>query len=58
MKQTMMFAAIAVATLAAYANPTQLNGRLLASKEGKTLYIFSRDAAGKSNCYSAGYNYN
>ena len=50
MKHTMMFAAIAVVTLAVHANPTQTNEGLLASTDGKTLYIFDKDAAGKSNC--------
>jgi len=46
----MMFAAIAVVTLAVQANPTQLSNGVLASKDGKTLYMFDKDAAGKSNC--------
>ncbi len=50
MKHTMMFAAIAVVTLAVQANPTQISNGVLASKEGKTLYLFDKDAAGKSNC--------
>ena len=50
MKHTMMFAAIAVVTLAVHANPTQISNGLMASKEGKTLYTFDKDAAGKSNC--------
>ncbi len=50
MKHTMMFAAIAVVTLAVQANPTQISNGVLASKEGKTLYMFDKDAAGKSNC--------
>lgn len=50
MKHTMMFAAIAVVTLAVYANPTQISNGVMASKEGKTLYTFDKDAAGKSNC--------
>jgi predicted lipoprotein with Yx(FWY)xxD motif len=53
MKHTMMFAAIAVVTLAVQANPTQLSNGVLASKEGKTLYMFDKDAAGKSNCSGA-----
>ena len=50
MKHIMMFAAIAVVTLAVHANPTQISNGVLASKEGKTLYTFDKDAAGKSNC--------
>lgn len=50
MKHTMMFAAIAVVTLAVHANPTQISNGVLANKEGKTLYMFDKDAAGKSNC--------
>ena len=53
MKHTMMFAAIAVVTLAVHANPTQLSAGVLATKEGKTLYTFDKDAAGKSNCNGA-----
>ena len=50
MKHSMMFAAIAVVTLAVQANPTQISNGVMASKEGKTLYTFDKDAAGKSNC--------
>ncbi len=50
MKRTFMFAAIAAVTLAVHANPTQISNGVLASKEGKTLYTFDKDAAGKSNC--------
>ncbi|MGZ8992816.1 MAG: COG4315 family predicted lipoprotein [Burkholderiaceae bacterium] len=50
MKHTMMFAAIAVVTLAVQANPTQISNGVMASKEGKTLYTFDKDVAGKSNC--------
>ncbi len=50
MKHAMMFAAIAVVTLAVQANPTQVSNGVMASKEGKTLYTFDKDAAGKSNC--------
>ena len=50
MKHTMMFAAIAVVTLAVQANPTQISNGVMANKEGKTLYTFDKDAAGKSNC--------
>ena len=50
MKRTMMFAAIAVVTLAVHANPTQISNGVMASKEGKTLYTFDKDVTGKSNC--------
>ena len=50
MKRTMMFAAIAVVTLAVHANPTQISNGVMASKEGKTLYTFDKDVVGKSNC--------
>jgi predicted lipoprotein with Yx(FWY)xxD motif len=45
-----MFAAIAVTTSAVQANPTQISNGMMASKDGKTLYTFDKDAAGKSNC--------
>lgn len=44
------FAAAALFAGAAQANPTVEKNGVLASKEGKTLYIFTKDAAGKSNC--------
>ena len=50
MKRTMMFAAIAVVALAVQANPTKISNGVMASKEGKTLYSFDKDAAGQSNC--------
>ena len=53
MKHALIFAAIAVATLSVQANPTQVSNGVMASKDGKTLYTFDKDASGKSNC-SAG----
>jgi len=50
MKRTMTFAAIAVVAVAVQANPTQISNGVMASKDGKTLYTFDKDAAGKSNC--------
>ena len=50
MKHTMMFAAIAVVALAVQANPTQISNGVMANREGKTLYTFDKDAAGRSNC--------
>ena len=43
-------AALTTLSLVAHANPTVENNGVLANKEGKTLYIFTKDAAGKSNC--------
>ena len=43
-------AALTTVSLVAQANPTVENNGVLANKEGKTLYIFTKDAAGKSNC--------
>ncbi len=34
----------------ALANPTVESGGMLTSKDGKTLYTFTKDAPGKSNC--------
>lgn len=49
--------AVAVALIAltgvALANPTIEKNGILASKEGRTLYTFDKDAAGKSNCNGA-----
>lgn len=50
MNRALCFAAIAVTTIVAHANPTQVANDLLASKDGKTLYVFDKDSAGKSNC--------
>lgn len=50
MNRAFCFAAIAVTTMVAHANPTQFSNELLASKDGKTLYVFDKDSAGKSNC--------
>jgi predicted lipoprotein with Yx(FWY)xxD motif len=50
MNRAIFFAAIAVTTIVAHANPTQVANDLLASKDGKTLYVFDKDSAGKSNC--------
>jgi predicted lipoprotein with Yx(FWY)xxD motif len=69
MKRTMTFAAIAVVTVAVHANPTLINEGLGASKDGRMLYMFDKDAAGKSSCNDgcaaasppfavAGYDYN
>lgn len=50
MKHLLAFAAIAIAAMATHANPTQISSGVMASKDGKTLYTFDKDAAGKSNC--------
>ncbi len=50
MRYAVMFTAIALTALTVEANPTQVSNGVMASKEGKTLYTFGKDAAGKSNC--------
>lgn len=50
MRYAVMFTAIAMTALSVHANPTQVSNGMMASKEGKTLYTFDKDAAGKSNC--------
>ena len=50
MRYTSMFVAIAVTALSVHANPTLVSNGVMASKDGKTLYTFDKDAAGKSNC--------
>lgn len=50
MRYAVMFTAIAMAALTAQANPTQVSNGVMVSKEGKTLYTFDKDTAGKSNC--------
>jgi predicted lipoprotein with Yx(FWY)xxD motif len=50
MKRSILFAAFAAVAVTAQANPTVVKNGLLASKDGKTLYTFAKDAAGKSNC--------
>ncbi len=50
MKRLFVFAAIAAAVAASHANPTHVSNGVMASKEGKTLYTFDKDVAGKSNC--------
>ncbi|GAA5166070.1 hypothetical protein [Viridibacterium curvum] len=46
-------AALIALTGMAQANPTIEKNGILASKEGRTLYTFDKDAAGKSNCNGA-----
>jgi predicted lipoprotein with Yx(FWY)xxD motif len=50
MRYAVLFTTIAMAALTAHANPTQVSKGVLANKEGKTLYTFDKDTAGKSNC--------
>jgi predicted lipoprotein with Yx(FWY)xxD motif len=50
MNRTLCFALIAVVTMAAHANPTQIANGMMTSKDGKTLYVFDKDTAGRSNC--------
>jgi predicted lipoprotein with Yx(FWY)xxD motif len=50
---TLFSALLLTASLAAQANPTIESNGVLANKEGKTLYTFTKDAAGKSNCNGA-----
>ena len=48
MKHALIFAAIAFVSLPVHANPTQVSNGVMASKDGKTLYTFDKDASGKS----------
>lgn len=50
MKRSILFAAFAATAFTAQANPTVEREGMLVSKNGKTLYTFTKDAAGKSNC--------
>ena len=49
--QRMIFsAALSTLSLVAHANPTIARNGVLASKDGKTLYTFTKDTDSKSNC--------
>lgn len=53
MKQTVLLAILTTALLgatAAQANPTVEKNGALNNKEGRSLYTFAKDSAGKSNC--------
>lgn len=53
MNRSLILAALAAAALnaqTAHANPTIESDGRLASKDGRTLYIFDKDAPGRSNC--------
>ncbi|MBC7778692.1 MAG: hypothetical protein H7125_01180 [Proteobacteria bacterium] len=49
---TLFAAALAATSVAgvARANPTIENNGVLANRDGRTLYTFTKDSAGKSNC--------
>jgi len=49
-KRMIFSTALSTLSLIAQANPTTDSNGVMASKDGKTLYTFSKDAAGKSNC--------
>ncbi|GMV57042.1 MAG: hypothetical protein AMXMBFR72_01630 [Betaproteobacteria bacterium] len=51
MKRVLLLAALATIAFGAQANPTIERNGVLANKEGRTLYIFDKDAPGKSHCY-------
>ena len=48
MKHALIFAAITFVSLPVHANPTQVSNGVMASKDGKTLYTFDKDASGKT----------
>jgi predicted lipoprotein with Yx(FWY)xxD motif len=50
MKRVVIAAAILALAGLAQANPTVEKDGVLANKEGRTLYVFDKDAAGKSAC--------
>lgn len=50
MNRTILFAALLLTAAAASANPTTERNGVLASKDGRTLYTFDKDSAGKSHC--------
>jgi predicted lipoprotein with Yx(FWY)xxD motif len=43
-------AALSTLSLVSQANPTVESNGVLANKDGKTLYVFTKDAANKSHC--------
>ena len=49
-KRMIFSTALSTLSLIAQANPTTDSNGVMASKDGKTLYTFTKDAAGKSNC--------
>jgi predicted lipoprotein with Yx(FWY)xxD motif len=50
MKRLILCAALALTAIAVQANPTVENNGILTNKEGRTLYTFTKDAPGRSNC--------
>ena len=52
-KRMIFSTALSTLSLIAQANPTTDSNGVMASKDGKTLYTFTKDAAGKSNCNGA-----
>lgn len=50
MKRTLLLTALALSSFVAQANPTVESNGMLTSKDGRTLYTFDKDQAGKSNC--------
>ena len=50
MNRALVFASLALFTLMANANPTSESNGVMSSKDGRTLYTFDKDQAGKSNC--------
>ena len=50
MKRSILFVALTAAALVAHAAPTAEKNGILVSPDGKTLYTFAKDTAGKSNC--------
>lgn len=49
-KASVLFGLFMLGATTAHANPTIENSGVLANKDGKTLYIFTKDTPGKSNC--------
>ena len=47
MRYAVMFTAIALTALSVQANPTQVSNGVMASKEGKTLYIVRQGRCGQ-----------
>lgn len=50
MKKLLVVLSIAAAAMTAHANPTVSKDGLVTNKDGRTLYTFDKDTAGKSNC--------
>lgn len=50
MKRIFLLAALIVSSSLAVANPTVESNGVLTNKDGRSLYTFDKDVAGKSNC--------